>query len=133
MAINIAKLPSVHVKLDRPKRKRNVEKEINTENTGSSGTSEKSVNVNIEVESIESVEKFINNVNWGDYDVAFLVDTLLKLSEVITGVKLFPYQQALQHRVFWSILLNDSAIIRRQVSNYCVYYHYLMCGHAWIS
>ena len=31
MAINIAKLPSVHVKLDRPKRKRNVEKEINTE------------------------------------------------------------------------------------------------------
>lgn len=116
MAINIAKLPSVHVKLDRPKRKRNVEKEINTENTGSSGTSEKSVNVNIEVESIESVEKFINNVNWGDYDVAFLVDTLLKLSEVITGVKLFPYQQALQHRVFWSILLNDSAIITGLIS-----------------
>lgn len=114
--VNIQKTSTPRVKIDRPKKAKAVEPAQTQKSSTVDDHTDKKVDVDVKVESVESVDTFIKNVQWGDYDVAFLVETLLKLSSVITGIDLFPYQQALQKRVFWSILLNDGATITGLIS-----------------
>lgn len=114
--VNIQRTSTPRVKIDRPKKAKAVEPAQTQKSSTVDDHTDKKVDVDVKVESVESVDTFIKNVQWGDYDVAFLVETLLKLSAVITGIELFPYQQALQKRVFWSILLNDGATITGLIS-----------------
>jgi hypothetical protein len=114
--INIQAIATPRVKIGRPKKNKSIEYEKTAERQSAIEHTDKKVDVDVVVESVESVDTFIRNVHWGDYDVAFLVETLVKLSSAITGIDLFPYQQALQRRVFWSILLNDGATITGLIS-----------------
>ncbi len=115
--VNLHKPSVTKVKINRPKRQKTIA-QLNTKITDKlpENETDKNIDVDINVESMESVDKFIKNCDWGDFDLALLVNTLEKLSTVITGIDLFPYQRALQRRVFWSILLNDSAIITGLIS-----------------
>lgn len=114
--INIQTIGTPRVKIGRPKKQKASEAIKIADIDPAKTHSDKNVDVTIEVESVESVDTFIRNVQWGDYDIALLVDTLVKLSAAITGITLFPYQQALQKRIFWSILLNDGATITGLIS-----------------
>lgn len=57
-------------------------------------------------------------VNWGEFDVASIVDKMVMFSEKLNGLPLHPYQIEPQRRIFESVLLNDgeeiSVIVSRQ-------------------
>lgn len=66
--------------------------------------------------SDEDLEEHLRTIDWGDYDVEKLVDVMSTLSEVVTGVKLQPYQIPIQKRMIRSVLINDGETISILIS-----------------
>ena len=67
--VNLHKPSVTKVKINRPKRQKTIA-QLNTKITDKlpENETDKNIDVDINVESMESVDKFIKNCDWGDFD-----------------------------------------------------------------
>ena len=55
----------------------------------------------------ESRQTYAPMVDWGTFDVKKIIDKMVEYSEILNGMKLYPYQIVPQRRIFESVLRND--------------------------
>lgn len=120
--------PDLVIKLPRPRDYSPVPDEGASEYVAASGSPTSDVDLNkayeqsvidsnlLETLASENIEEAIETVDWGDFDIERLVDLLYKVSELLTGITLMPYQLPIQKRIFRSILINDGATITGLIS-----------------